>query len=225
MFCLQKSAELTLPGALLWGDDPAVDAALSRLSDERALWKFYWKHVWQVCVTMETDRIRSRAMTLFAEIGMEYPELVSSTITDVILMLSHPNEKIRAGAVYILGRIGRSDFDLVIGGIGQILLLTDDPFSDVRMSVVRGAENIAASRAAELYPYLPVFAIMLDDKDESVRIETPALFRQVAEKNVGDMSSYLPKLDELAQKDISRAVRSHAQAAADMIRKQQEETL
>lgn len=202
---------------LLWGEGKEAHSALSEIMGSRMLWKFYVPHVWYACLNGEPTSVRISAFSILGEIGMEYPELVRNAMTDLIIMLSDPNEKIRAAAVYTLGRIGRSDFDLVIGCIGEILKLTDDPYTEVRMAVVRGAENITEGAARKLYPYLPIFALMLSDREEEIRLEVPSIFRRMAELGAGDLSAYLPVLREMAHNDINRAVRLRAEAAVASI--------
>ena len=185
--------------------DDAVYRRLAWLLDNREEWESSVDEVGSL-LTGSSDRIPAKALWVFGEMGLRYPQLVEPYLDAAAAHL-------RERAVCALGRIGRAEHALVLPYFDALMELCCDPASDVRMHGIWACENIATT-APELFEgRMDAFAHLLGDDAERVRMEAPEIFRVVGKRRRDLVEPYLPALRTLAETDENRVVRIHAAGA------------
>ena len=192
--------------------DDAVYRRLAWLLDNREEWESSVDEVGSL-LTGSSNRIAAKALWVFGEMGLRYPQLVEPYLDAAAAHLRSENPHLRERAVCALGRIGRAEHALVLPYFDVLMELCRDPASDVRMHGIWACENIATTAPELFESRMDAFAHLLGDDAERVRMEAPEIFRVVGKRRRDLVEPYLPELRTLAETDENRVVRIHAAGA------------
>ena len=185
---------------------------LGKLTKEKDKWKDSIPYVSSL-LKHESVKIQAKALWLLAEMGLEYPELVKNSISDIVSFCDSSEPLLRERALNALGRIGRAEYQLIEPYWKDMFRFAADEEPNVRLSFIWASENIATNTPDIYSEHMSVFERLLHDPDDKVRMESPEIFRVLGKRRPELVLPYLDLLQEISETDENRVVRIHSLGA------------
>ena len=164
-------------------------------------------------LSMDSVKIRAKALWLLGETGLKYPESVSGSVPAIAAFCDSTESLLRERAVNALGRIGRGSYALVEPYWADLFRFAADGEAKVRLSFIWASENIASNTPDPYGKYMPVFEKLLLDEDDRVRMEAPEIFRVLGKRRPEFVRPYIDLLRSISETDSNRVVRIHCLGA------------
>ena len=185
---------------------------LGKLTKEKDKWKDSIPYVSSL-LKHESVKIQAKALWLLAEMGLEYPELVKNSISDIVSFCDSSEPLLRERALNALGRIGRAEYQLIEPYWKDMFRFAADEEPNVRLSFIWASENIATNTPDIYSEHMSVFERLLHDQNDKVRMESPEIFRVLGKRRPELVLPYLDLLQEISETDENRVVRIHSLGA------------
>ena len=185
---------------------------LGKLTKEKDKWKDSIPYVSSL-LKHESVKIQAKALWLLAEMGLEYPELVKNSISDIVSFCDSSEPFLRERALNALGRIGRAEYQLIEPYWKDMFRFATDEEPNVRLSFIWASENIATNTPDIYSEHMSVFERLLHDQNDKVRMESPEIFRVLGKRRPELVLPYLDLLQKISETDENRVVRIHSLGA------------
>ena len=185
---------------------------LGKLTKEKDKWKDSIPYVSSL-LKHESVKIQAKALWLLAEMGLEYPELVKNSISDIVSFCDSSEPLLRERALNALGRIGRAEYQLIEPYWKDMFRFAADEEPNVRLSFIWASENIATNTPDIYSEHVSVFERLLHDQNDKVRMESPEIFRVLGKRRPELVLPYLDLLQKISETDENRVVRIHSLGA------------
>ena len=179
---------------------------LGKLTKEKDKWKDSIPYVSSL-LKHESVKIQAKALWLLAEMGLEYPELVKNSISDIVSFCDSSEPLLRERALNALGRIGRAEYQLIEPYWKDMFRFAADEEPNVRLSFIWASENIATNTPDIYSEHMSVFERLLHDQ------ESPEIFRVLGKRRPELVLPYLDLLQKISETDENRVVRIHSLGA------------
>ena len=181
---------------------------LGVLTKDRSKWKENIPFLSSL-LNYESVKIQAKALWLFGEIGLVYPQSVQETVPTIVAFCDSPEPLLRERAVNALGRIGRGDYLVIERYWAALFRFASDENAKVRLCFIWASENIATNTPDIYAEYMSVFERLLHDEDDKVRMEAPEIFRVLGKRRPEFVRPFVDKLQEISETDSNRVVRIH----------------
>ncbi len=158
-------------------------------------------------------KIQAKALWLLGEMGLEHPDSMKDSVSDIVSFCYSSEPLLRERAVNALGRIGRADYHLIEPYWMDLFRFASDEEPKVRLSFIWASENIATNTPDIYRKHMSVFETLLHDSDDKVRMESPEIFRVLGKRRPEYVHPYLKQLQSIAETDSNRVVRIHCLGA------------
>ncbi len=158
-------------------------------------------------------KIQAKALWLLGEMGLEHPDSMKDSVSDIVSFCYSSEPLLRERAVNALGRIGRADYHLIEPYWMDLFRFASDEEPKVRLSFIWASENIATNTPDIYKKHMSVFETLLHDSDDKVRMESPEIFRVLGKRRPEYVHPYLEQLQSIAETDSNRVVRIHCLGA------------
>ena len=185
---------------------------LGALTKNKDQWEAHIPYVPSL-LSMDSVKIRAKALWLLGEMGLKYPESVSGSVPAIAAFCDSTEPLLRERAVNALGRLGRGSYVLVEPYWADLFRFAADGEAKVRLSFIWASENIASNTPDPYGKYMPVFEKLLLDEDDRVRMEAPEIFRVLGKRRPEFVRPYMEQLRQTAETDENRVVRIHCLGA------------
>lgn len=185
---------------------------LGELTKNKDQWEAHIPYVSSL-LSMDSLKIRAKALWLLGEMGLKYPESVSSSVPAIAAFCDSPEPLLRERAVNALGRIGRGSYVLVEPYWADLFRFAADREANVRLSFIWASENIASNTPDPYGDYMSLFVKLLYDENDRVRMEAPEIFRVLGKRRPEFVRPYIDLLRSISETDSNRVVRIHCLGA------------
>ena len=175
---------------------------LGVLTKDRSKWKENIPFLSSL-LNHESVKIQAKALWLFGEIGLVYPQSVQETVPTIVAFCDSP----------ALGRIGRGDYLVIEQYWAALFRFASDENAKVRLCFIWASENIATNTPDIYAEYMSVFERLLHDEDDKVRMEASEIFRVLGKRRPEFVRPFVDKLQEISETDSNRVVRIHCMGA------------
>ena len=189
---------------------------LGILTKDKGRWKESIPYVSSL-LAHDSVKIQAKALWLFGEMGLAYPQSMQDTVPVIAAFLESPESLLRERAVNALGRIGRGSYPAIEPHWAGLFRFASDEASKVRLAFIWASENIATN-APDIYEgHMPIFEKLLHDADDKVRMEAPEIFRVLGKRRPEFVRPYLEHLRQISETDENRVVRIHCLGAVKTV--------